>query len=204
MKTQIKQTLAKLSALAFMFALVVGVAPQSSALVDATREVAINAEVVDSLQLEVDSGTVNIQVDPDVDAGQNWSGTGAVDATSTTQTTVNTNNEGGYKLQIKLVGATATGTAVLDGSGTTTNTIPTFGTQTGARASENIFSYALNDDDATNTVQFTNASTDIYPQAGLTSATNSDTEDIYYYLNVDYTTESDTYKGTITYTAVTL
>lgn len=202
MKTEIKQSIAKLSAIAFLFALVVWVAPSSDAATDASRDVQINAEVLASLQLSVDAASVDIQVDPDVDSGQNWTAGSGVDATSQSVLTVSTNNDAGYNLSIELAGATATGSAVLDGSGTTTNTIPSFATATGSRTTENRFSYATGSGETT-TRQFT-SSTAVIPGAGLGNETNSNSDTIYYYLNVDHTTPADTYKGTVTYTAATL
>ncbi len=198
MKTQIKQTIAKLSALAFVFALVVGVAPRSDAETDDTREVQINAQVLASLQLEVDSGSVVIQVDPDVNDGSNMSG-GIV--TDKTTTTVNTNNLAGYKLQIQLEGQEVSTGAQLDGTGAGNDVA--ISSTSGATTIENNFGFALNDPNITTVTKFENVATDI-AGSGLATPTNSDTEDIFYYLNVDYTVPADNYQGKVTYTAVTL
>lgn len=195
MKKEIKKTIAKLSTVALMFAMVVSVAPQSDAATDNIRTVDINAEVLSSLQLVVDADTVNITVDPDVNGGSNMSGGVVSDSTTTT---VNTNNFAGYKLAIALAGAETKTGAVLDGSGTTASIA------TGDFASENTFSFALNNAAATgSTTLFTYANADI-TGSGLGQSTNSNQETISYYLNVDYTTPADVYKGTVTYTAIAL
>jgi len=188
MKTQIKQTIAKLSALAFMFALVVGVTPSDAADDNPDdNDVLINAKVLASLQLTVDADQVDIQVDPDVNSGSNMSG-GVV--TDKTTTTVSTNNLAGYQLQIQLNG-TGTGntSAISSTSGTTTT--------------ENNFGYALNDDTISNLKAFDSTAEEISGSAHW-NPTNGHDQDIYYYLNVNYTVPADTYQGTVTYTAVTL
>lgn len=199
MKTQIKQTIAKLSALAFVFALIVWVAP-SQAAEDAEEAVEINAEVLLSLQLAVDENIVNIEVDPDVNSGSNLSGSTVVAGSSTT-TTVNTNNQAGYKLQIKLAGKDTPGEAVLDGSGATNST--KIGSVSGATSVDNNFGFAYDDSGIAAVTEFKNDSTDI-ATSGLSTPTNGEDETIYYYLNVDYTIPADTYKGTVTYTAMAL
>ena len=193
MKTQIKQTIAKLSALAFVFALVVGVAP-SNAEIDDTRTVDINAVVAASLQLQVDTGAVTINVDPDVNDGKNANTGGVV--TDSTTTSVQTNNQAGYELSIKLAGATNTGTAVLD---STTLTTPV-SINAGDYNSENTFGFALGTSTGTTVTPFTNTS-DVIAGSQHGQATNNHDQTIYYYLNVDYTIPADTYAGTVTYTA---
>lgn len=209
MKTQIKQTIAKLSALAFVFATVIAVAPQSEAETDAVREVQINAEVVASLQLQVDSGSVLLEVDPDVNEGTNMTGGTATASGSITggtivpgdytTTSVQTNNIDGYKLQIQLNGHSTTGSAVLDGANVAnTTTIPA-----GDFSTENTFGFALESNTGSNVTAFTNSATDI-DGSDYGQSTNNHDQDIYYYLNVDYTIPADTYQGKVTYTAVVL
>lgn len=193
MKTQIKQTIAKLSALAFIFSLVVVAAPADAAT-DDTRDVTINATVLASLQLEVNAANVDITVDPDVNGGTN--ATGGVVADSTT-TTVNTNNQDGYKLTISLAGA-QTGAASLDAQNITGASIVA-----GNFADENTFGFALNTSTASTVTAFNSVASNI-TGAGLGAPTNGHNETIYYYLNVDYTTPADIYQGTVTYTAVAL
>ena len=199
MKTQIKQTIAKLSALAFVLSLAVGVVPSQAANPEL---VLINAEVLASLNLSVDANLVEITVDPDVNSGTNMSG-GVITAGDSTTTTVSTNNFAGYKLQISLGGAEVSTGAQLDGSGTTASIAA------GDFNTENTFGYALNTATGTTVDAFTNGSADIEYvgtaiKSGLGTSTNSDSETIYYYLNVDHTKAADTYKGTVTYTALTL
>ena len=162
------------------------------------QQIEVNIQVDQSLQISVDSGSVALQVDPDVQLGQNWAGTGGV-VTEKSAVEVKTNANNGYSLLIKLAGNTATGSAVLDGSGTSANQITS---STGNRVTtENNFAFKLTNSGATTVDDFTNASTAI-SGAGLSSPTNTNIDNIYYYLNVDYTTPSDDYKGTVTYTAV--
>lgn len=199
MKTEIKKTIAKLSAVALMLAMVVSVAPQSDAA-ETSENVQINAAVLATLNLAVDAATVNISVDPDVNNGTNMSG-GVVSDSTTTE--VSTNNFAGYKLQIKLAGAASTGSAVLDGQNTT-DVITA-----GDFATENTFGFALNAANAATVDTFTSVNADIYELdnttlSGLGTATNQDFETVYYYMNVDHTKAADTYQGTVTYTAMTL
>jgi hypothetical protein len=167
-------------------------------LVQPYQQVELNVDIAQSLQVSVDSGAVMLSVDPDVQLGQNWNGTGGV-VSEKTDLTVKTNAQSGYSLLIKLAGRTATGSAVLDG---TTNTGNSITSSNGDRvATENNFAFALASGSALTVTAFTNADTPI-SGAGISNPTNSNTESIYYYLNVDYTTPSDVYQGTVTYTAV--
>ena len=162
------------------------------------QQVQLNAQVDQSLQIAVDSGAVALQVDPDVQLGQNWTGTSGL-VTEKSAVEVKTNANNGYSLMIKLAGNTATGSAVLDGSGTSANQITS---STGNRVTtENNFAFKLTNSGSSTVDNFTNSSTTI-SGAGLSSPTNANTDNVYYYLNVDYTTPSDDYKGTVTYTAV--
>ncbi len=162
------------------------------------QQIDLNASVEQSLQLSTNSGTVNIEVDPDVQQGQNWIGTGGT-VSNYSDLEVKTNAANGYVIQIKLSGNTATGSAVLDGSGTTSNQIAS---TSGARlTNENNFSFALNNSGSTSTELFSNTSTNI-AGASLGTATNLDINTVSYYLNVDHTTPSDVYKGMVTYTAI--
>jgi len=157
MKTQIKQTIAKLSALAFMFALVVGVTPSDAADDNPDdNDVLINAKVLASLQLTVDADQVDIQVDPDVNSGSNMSG-GVV--TDKTTTTVSTNNLAGYQLQIQLNGAEVNSSAQLDGTGT--GNTSAISSTSGTTTTENNFGYALNDDTISNLKAFDSTAEEI-------------------------------------------
>lgn len=104
------------------------------------EQVQLNASVEESLQIATDSGSVNLVVDPDTQLGQNWVGTdGAVSERSEVE--VKTNAFNGYSLLIELAGNTATGSAVLDGSGVTSSQI---GSTSGSRVTtENNFGFAL-------------------------------------------------------------
>ena len=162
------------------------------------QQVEINVDIEQSLQVSVDSGSVALSVDPDVQLGQNWDGTGGV-VTEKTAVEVKTNAIGGYDLLISLAGNTATGSAVLDG---TTNTGNQITSSSGDRvATENNFSFATNSGSLVNGTAFTNSATTI-TGAGTSAPTNTKIDDIFYYLNVDYETPADVYRGTITYTAV--
>lgn len=162
------------------------------------QQIEMTAEVQQSLQLSTNSGSINIQVDPDVQQGQNWVGTGGI-VSDYSNLIVQTNANNGYNLQVKLSGFTATGTAVLDGSGTPANQITS---TSGARlTNENNFSFALGNSGSTTTSQFTNVSVQI-SGAGLAGPTNQNIDSIYYYLNVDHTLPNDIYKGSVTYTAI--
>lgn len=162
------------------------------------QQIEVSIDIQQSLQLSVDSGAVLLEVDPDVQYGQNWDGTGGL-ATEKTDVTVKTNAQLGYKLMISLVGNTATGSALLDGTMNTGNQITS---TNGDRVNtENNFSFATNSGSYVIGEAFTPDSTQI-SEAGLSTPTNQNTDEIYYYLNVDYSLPSDTYKGTVTYTAV--
>ena len=68
-------------------------------------------------------------------------------------------------------------------------------------ATENNFTLVANTSTSATVTAFTNSSTAV-ADTGDTGPTNNSVDDIYYYLNVDHTTPADTYKGTVTYTAV--
>ena len=167
-------------------------------LVQPYQQVELNVDVQQSLQLSVNSGAVALSVDPDVQLGQNWVGTDGV-VSEKTDVTVKTNAQSGYNLMISLAGRTATGSAVLDG---TTNTGNVIASSNGDRVNvENNFSFAYASGSLATGTAFTNTPL-LIDNAGLSNPTNSNTESIYYFLNVDYTTPSDVYQGTVTYTAV--
>ena len=119
--------------------------------------------------------------------------------TEKTDVTVMTNAESGYNLMISLAGNTATGSAVLDGTTDTGNTITS--TTADRVDEENNFTFALNSGSTGTGTNFLNTSTQV-SGAGTSAPTNSYLDSIYYFLNIDYTTPSDTYLGTVTYTAV--
>jgi hypothetical protein len=167
-------------------------------LVKPYEQVEVNVNIDQALQLSVDSGSVALSVDPDVQLGQNWIGTGGT-VMENTAVEVKTNADGGYNLLISLAGNTATGSAVLDGQTLTGSQITS---SSGNRVTaENNFSFALNSSGSTSVTEFQNSATQV-SGAGTVNPTNSWTDLIYYYLNVDYTTPADTYLGTVTYTAV--
>ncbi len=167
-------------------------------LVDPYQQVELNIDVQQSLQLSVDSGSVLLEVDPDVQLGQNWSGTGGA-VSEQTEVTVKTNARSGYKLMLSLAGYTNSGSAVLDGTTNTGNTITSL---TGDRVStENNFSFARGTGTLATGMAFSSTATELIG-AGSSGPTNAFLDRIFYYLNIDYTTPSDTYKGTVTYTAV--
>lgn len=162
------------------------------------QQVQLNANVDQALQISVDASNVDIEVDPDVQLGQNWIGTGG-NVNHKTRVEVKTNAFSGYNLLIKLNGNTADTLAVLDGLNYSGSQITS---TAGDRIShENNFSFALNNSGATTTNAFQNTST-IINGAGLSTTTNSHINNIYYYLNVDYALTNDQYRGTIVYTAV--
>ena len=104
-----------------------------------------------------------------------------------------------FNLLIKLAGNTATGSAVLDG---TTNTGNQITSTDGNRVSqENNFAFGVNTGTASTVTAFTNANTQV-TGAGLDTPTNTNVDNIYYYMNIDYMTPSDVYNGTVTYTAI--
>jgi len=146
----------------------------------------------------VDSGSVLLEVDPDVQLGQNWTGTGGA-VSEKTEVEVKTNAQNGYNLMISLAGNTATGSAVLDGQTLTGSQISS---TSGSRVTvENNFTFGLNTGSAATVTAFQSTATQV-SAAGSATATNSYIDNIFYYLNIDYTTPSDTYMGTVTYTAV--
>ena len=74
------------------------------------QEVMIQVELQEALVVSIDSGAVIFNVDPEVQFGQNWVGSGA-DASAVAQKTnvnVSTNNANGYSLRVALSGNTAT------------------------------------------------------------------------------------------------
>ena len=162
------------------------------------QQVEINVDIEQSLQLAVDSGSVALSVDPDVQLGQNWDGTGGI-VTEKTTLSVKTNALNGYSVLVQLAGNTATGSAVLDGATNTGNSITS---TTGDRvATENNFSFAAGSGALTTGTAFTNSATTM-AGVGDSAPTNLSTDDIFYYLNVDYTKPADVYRGTVTYTAL--
>lgn len=162
------------------------------------QQIELNVNIDQSLQIEVDSGSVILNVDPDIDLGQNWVGTGG-EVTEKTVVEVKTNAQNGYNLMIELSGNTATGSAVLDGETLTGSQITS--TSGDRVTNENNFTFALNASGSTTVTNFVNTATQI-SGAGSSGATNSYIDTIFYYLNIDYSTPADTYKGTITYTAM--
>ena len=71
------------------------------------QDVAIDVQLQEALVISIDSGSVVFNIDPDLQMGQNWVGTGGA-VTQKTGVTVSTNNASGYSLRIALAGYTAT------------------------------------------------------------------------------------------------
>lgn len=119
------------------------------------ESVELNANVEQALQIGVDSGSVLLEVEPDVQFGQNWVGTGGA-VTHKTAVEVKTNAVNGYNLLLKLSGNTATGSALLDGVSDNNNVINSIA---GERlTTENNFSFAVDNPASVNVNAFTNAS----------------------------------------------
>lgn len=161
------------------------------------QQVQLNAEIAQSIQIATNSGSVNIQVDPDTQLGQNWVGTDGL-VSDKSEIEVKTNAFNGYSILVQLAGATSTGSAVLDGDEVNSQIASNSGER---NTTENNFTFALNVADATNVLGFENTAQSVIG-SGLGAPTNSHIDTFYYYLNVDHTLPQDTYRGTITYTAV--
>ncbi len=180
------------------------------AMAEINNYVNILATVQEALILTLDDTSISLNVDPSVNAGEDYS--------QKTVLECKTNAEGGYKIQAKLEDSNTGATATLyeSATGSTIETGDSIGT-------ENRFGYiGYNSDetktksdlktDATNgaggTIGFTNSNADLITYQGvgnylgLTGVTNSQLHTIYYTLNVDYMTVAGIYGATITYTAV--
>lgn len=191
------------------------------ALAGIGNTVALTATVAEALLLTLDATALNLNVDPSVNNGEDYS--------QKTVLTVATNAVSGYKIQAKL--DDGTGAANLKNA-TTGDTI----TSGDAEGTENRFGYVgYNGDgaaspditatttrtqaeiksDASAVSTFSNATASLTnvpataanaapTAAGLGRATpaNVSKHTVYYALNVDYTKPAGAYTGTITYTAL--
>lgn len=160
------------------------------------QDVALNVNLQEALIISIDTGAIVLNLDPDVQFGQNWVGTGGA-VTQKNTISVSTNNGGGYALYVSLSGNTATGSAVLDGLNGTGNQILTGD----AKNTENRFGWALNDL-ASSVNPFGSASAPVSTGIGSSGRVENDENNIFYYLNLDYRQSSDIYRGTITYTII--
>lgn len=173
------------------------------------NSVQVRATVAEALVLTIDSATVNLNVDPSVNNGEDYS--------QKTILTARTNANSGYKIQAKLAGAENPELAELDG----TDAGNTSAIATGnAESTENRFGYiAYNSTEESKTktelqaeatpaafAAGTSANLALYDGTangiGFSAPTNSQTHTIYYAFNVDYLTPAGTYEGTITYVAL--
>ncbi|MFH1546523.1 MAG: hypothetical protein ABIE14_04050 [Patescibacteria group bacterium] len=179
------------------------------ALLSWANQVRVRAVVAEALILTIDDTTVNLNVDPSVDDGEDFS--------QKTILTAKTNARTGYKIQAKLAGAENLSSAQLDGTDTGNTSAITGGN---AETTENLIGYlAYNSEETSKTkavlksegtpVAFaaaTAANLTLYDGTAngveATAPTNSQKHTIYYALNVDYLTPAGTYEGTITYVAL--
>lgn len=178
------------------------------ALLAWANEVTVRAVVAETLILTIDDTTVNLNVDPSVDDGEDFS--------QKTILIAKTNARTGYKIQAKLAGVESA-LAQLDGTDTGNTSAITGGD---AEATENrIGYYAYNSEETSKTkttlksegtpaafAAVTAANLTLYSGATngveLTEPTNEQKHTIYYALNVDYLTPAGTYEGTIMYVAL--
>jgi len=179
------------------------------ALAAIANTVSVTATVAEALILTLGTTSVNLNVDPSVNGGEDFS--------QKTVLTAKTNAAAGYKIQAKLAGAEVAGSAQLDG----TDTGNTSSLATGdARTLENRIGYIAYNSDATKTqAQLESDATNAQSFAATTAAnltlydgtadgvqysvpTNEQDHTVYYALNVDYLTPAGTYEGTITYVAL--
>jgi len=178
------------------------------ALASIANTVSVTATVAEALILTLGSTSVNLNVDPSVYDGEDFS--------QKTVLTAKTNSVSGYKIKAKLSGAENASSAQLDGTDTGNTSAIASGN---ARTTENKLGYiAYNADvtksqaqlesDATNAQTFaagTVADLTLYTGSGnieATAPTNEQDHTVYYALNVDYLIPAGTYEGTITYVAL--
>jgi len=179
------------------------------ALFSWASEVRVRAVVSEALILTISDTAVDLEVDPSVADGEDFS--------QYTVLTAKTNANTGYKIQAKLSGAENSSSAQLDGTDTGNSSAITSGD---AESTENkIGYYAYNSQETAKTkatlksegtpVAFaaaTAANLSLYDGTAsgveATAPTNEQKHTIYYALNVDYLTPAGTYEGTVTYVAL--
>lgn len=174
-----------------------------AALLTVNSGVAINATVQESLVLTIDGLKINLNVDPTVNLGKDYSQKSVL--------TGKTNAQSGYIIQGKMANSTTANAELY-------NTDASTGLAAGdALGSENAFGYVgynanvnktqaeIEADAAAAAALGTSATPMIaYDASSLesTNPTNSQEHTVYYVVNVDFLTPAGTYEGTITYTAV--
>lgn len=172
-------------------------------------EVKVRAVVAEALVLTIDDTTVDLDVDPSVNDGEDYS--------QYTVLTAKTNANSGYKIQAKLAGAENSSLAQLDGTDAGNTSAIASGD---AESTENRFGYiAYNSQESSKTrtelksegtpaafTAGTAANLALYDGTangvGYGNPTNSQIHTIYYAFNVDFLTPAGTYEGTITYVAL--
>jgi hypothetical protein len=179
------------------------------ALASVGNNVSVTATVAEALILTIAPTSVNINVDPSVNSGEDFS--------QKTVLTAKTNAASGYKIQAKLSGAEVAGSAQLDGTDTGNTSSIAAGN---SRTTENKIGYiAYNADETKTQAQLESDATNAQTFAAGTAAnltlydgttdgvkydspTNEQDHTVYYALNVDYLTPAGTYAGTVTYVAL--
>ena len=179
------------------------------ALLSWASEVRVRAVVAEALILTISDTAVDLEVDPSVADGEDFS--------QYTVLTAKTNANTGYKIQAKLSGAESSSSAQLDGADTGNSSAITSGD---AESTENkIGYYAYNSQETAKTkatlksegtpaafAAATAANLSLYDGTAsgveATAPTNEQKHTIYYALNVDYLTPAGTYEGTVTYVAL--
>lgn len=175
-----------------------------AALLQVDNQVSVTTTVQEALVLTIDGLQINLNVDPAVNAGKDYS----------QKTTLNakTNAQSGYVIQGKLKNSTTANAELY-------NTDASAGLASGdALSTENRFGYVAYNADTTKTQAeldaeaaaqaFAASGTNLVTYAGganyveNTAPTNSQDHTVYYVINVDFLTPAGTYEGTVTYTAV--
>lgn len=177
-------------------------------MTDISNYVDLSLSVQEALILTLDSTVVNLNVDPAVNNGKDFS--------QKTLLQGKTNAQDGYVIQAKLEDSKDGSTAALYNSDTNT-----FITSGNALSTPNRLGYVAYNADVSKTQTeleseassgastFSNTDTNLVPYTGVpgeyletTGVTNSQYHTIYYALYVDFLTTAGTYTGTVTYTAV--
>ncbi len=176
---------------------------------DVNNSVTITATVQEALIMTLDDTSVNLNVDPSVNNGEDYS--------QKTLLNVKTNAANGYKIQAQLQDSDTNAT-LKNG----THNINTGSVYDGASYTPNTFSYvAYNDDETkdkaglksdiesangTGTFQASSSDLSLYngtaSGVGFASNTNSQDHTIYYILYVDYQTVAGIYSANVIYTAL--
>jgi len=189
------------------------------ALFSWASEVRVRAVVSEALILTIDNTSVDLNVDPSVNSGEDFS--------EKTILTVKTNATSGYKIQGKLLDSSSNATLKsgsntiaagnaettenkfgyvgYNGDGAASPTITGTTTRTLAEIKSDVSGMSSFTSSLANLTNVTATAGDAAPTAdGLNSAaaTNETKHTIYYALNVDYLTPAGTYDGTVTYVAL--